>query len=194
MRLAPEREFGADGFGAAGLEPDPEPPLAGWRASWDWRKSTADLDALAAADAAAPEPIVPEELELELLRHEAEVRALLPKIVAFLATSYVEDPDGDFRFAYELRHLDWALLGAGATPDLFVVLRERSTRDIVGFAAAAPTTLLIDGDPRPSAFIDFVCVRKRWRSHRLLPTSVCDNGAPLRRVGCAASPRRLARR
>jgi glycylpeptide N-tetradecanoyltransferase len=136
--------------------------LTGWRAAWDWRAPVRDI-------AAAPLDL-PDDVEFAGPADAAAMRALLPDVVHFLAANYVEDAGGGFRFAYEARHLEWALLGAGSHPDLWIVLRARAApHEIVGFAAAAPTTLVVRGVPHASAFVDFVCVHKAHRGRRLCP-------------------------
>jgi len=164
------RELLPEDVGAAAAG---QPPLAGWRAPWDYRR--AQRQEAAALPGLQEQPALAIPSDLVLTSAAAAPRAGLAgffvEAAAFLASNYVEDNDGLFRFRYQAAHLEWSLLGGGEGDlELIVALREAAEpRGLVAFAAAAPTRLWVGGATAPSSFIDFVCVHKAHRGRRLCP-------------------------
>ena len=150
-----------------GMAADGLPPLAGWRAPWDYR--------CAQAPAPGDQPPMAIPSDLVLTSAAAAQRSGHPgffeEAAAFLASNYVEDADGEFRFSYQAAHLEWSLSGGGEGDlELTVALREAAEpHRLVAFAAAAPTLLWVGGATSLSSFIDFVCVHKERRGQRLCP-------------------------
>ena len=139
-------------------------PPTDWKYCWDARRDFS----IEADPSALDERTLPEGLELCSADH-ADPVSFLREACALLADNYVEDPDGDFGFAYSVEFLQWALGGPESNPDLLLGIRQSATGDLVGFFSAVPIDVILDGVTHKSGAIDFVCVRKDQRGQRLCP-------------------------
>ena len=100
----------------------------------------------------------------------------LDKLYEFLKSNYVEDDDHMFRFDYSKDFLKWHLNPPGFYPEwlISVVLEDKvkNKKKMVGFIAGLPVKVHIYGTDITLAEIDFLCVKKEFRSKRLAPVLI----------------------
>ena len=100
----------------------------------------------------------------------------LDKLYEFLKSNYVEDDDHMFRFDYSKDFLKWHLNPPGFFPEwlISVVLEDKikNKKKMVGFIAGLPIKIHIHGTDITLAEIDFLCVKKEFRSKRLAPVLI----------------------
>ena len=100
----------------------------------------------------------------------------LDKLYEFLKSNYVEDDDHMFRFDYSKDFLKWHLNPPGFYPEwlISVVLEDKAKnkKKMIGFIAGLPIKVHIHGTDITLAEIDFLCVKKEFRSRRLAPVLI----------------------
>lgn len=126
----------------------------------------------------------------------------LDELYMLLNENYVEDDDNMFRFDYSRNFLKWyayflsfiafvvililsihrALQPPGCKTVWYAAVRQSSgSRKLRGFISAIPATLRIREDLKELVEINFLCVHKKLRSHRLAPVLIREI---TRRVNC----------
>lgn len=80
---------------------------------------------------------------------------------------YVEDKKSQFRFAYPVDFLKWALLAPGYAKNWHLAVRQN--KKLVGFISGIPISINIGGKTVRVAEINFLCVHKKLRSKKLAP-------------------------
>lgn len=102
------------------------------------------------------------------IKSETEIKELYQ----LLAENYVEDTGGYLRFNYSIDFLKWALLPKEYIPDWHVGVRVIKNKLLVGFISGIPTMVSIDNKEVKSCEINFLCVHKKLREHRLAPVLI----------------------
>eukprot|EP00038_Savillea_parva_P008146 m.175036 g.175036 ORF g.175036 m.175036 type:complete len:510 (+) comp13918_c0_seq1:68-1597(+) len=107
---------------------------------------------------------------------------MLDELYALLNENYVEDDDNMFRFDYSRDFLKWALKPPGCKTVWYAAVRQSGgSRKLRGFISAIPATLRIREKNQHLVEINFLCVHKKLRSHRLAPVLIREI---TRRVNC----------
>ena len=139
-----------------------------WRYLWDTRRS---FD-VPASPPTTP-PALPDHLRLtsaaEERTAEDDVEHFMSDVHNLLDKHYVEDEDGEFRFALTLPYLRWALMRPSTDYRCLIGIREKSTNLLVGFCAAVPFDFWNASKDENIAWIDFVCVHNKCRGQRVCP-------------------------
>ena len=86
-----------------------------------------------------------------------------------LTNHYVEDDGGNFRFDYSVEFLTWALTPPGYRTDWLVGVRGGKQNRLYGFISGIPVHITTLGKTQVMAEINFLCVHKQLRQHRLAP-------------------------
>jgi len=94
---------------------------------------------------------------------------VLEEVYSLLNENYVEDDDNMFRFDYSRSFLQWALKPPGWLKQWHVGVRASKSQKLVGFITAVPATICIYDQPIKMVEINFLCVHKKLRDHRLAP-------------------------
>ena len=89
-----------------------------------------------------------------------------------LTNHYVEDEGANFRFDYSVEFLKWALTPLGYNPEWIVGVRGGKQKKLYGFISGIPISLTTDGKTKIFAEINFLCVHKQLRQHRLAPVLI----------------------
>lgn len=89
-----------------------------------------------------------------------------------LTNHYVEDDGGNFRFDYSMEFLTWALTPPGYKKNWIVGVRGGKQKRLYGFISGIPVNITTLGQTRVMAEINFLCVHKQLRSHRLAPVLI----------------------
>lgn len=89
-----------------------------------------------------------------------------------LTNHYVEDDGGNFRFDYSIEFLTWALTPPGYKNEWLVGVRGGKKNRLYGFISGIPVTINTLGQSRTMAEINFLCVHKQLRQHRLAPVLI----------------------
>lgn len=89
-----------------------------------------------------------------------------------LRDNYVEDDDCMFRFDYSIPFLRWALMVPNYYKEWIIGVRVKSTQKLVAFITGIPMHVIIEGNKKKMAEINFLCVYKKIRKHRLAPVLI----------------------
>jgi glycylpeptide N-tetradecanoyltransferase len=89
-----------------------------------------------------------------------------------LTNHYVEDDGGNFRFDYSVEFLTWALTPPGYKKDWLVGVRGGKAKRLYGFISGIPVNITTQGKTQVMAEINFLCVHKQLRQHRLAPVLI----------------------
>jgi len=82
---------------------------------------------------------------------------------------YVEDKKSQFRFAYPIDFLKWALLVPGYIKNWHLGVRSKETKKLVGFISGIPIQMNLNNKSMKVVEINFLCVHKKLRSKKLAP-------------------------
>lgn len=93
----------------------------------------------------------------------------LAELYKLLANHYVTDDDQMFRFDYSPEFLRWALQPPGWRKDWHVAIRARATGALAAFISAIPAPMNVRGQVVKMVEINFLCVHRKLRAHRLAP-------------------------
>jgi len=96
----------------------------------------------------------------------------LDEIYMLLKDQYVEDGSGKFRLCYTKDFLRWALQPPHYIQDLYLGLKVMGV--LVGFICAIPINISVRGTTLHVAEINFLCVRKELRNHKLAPLLITE--------------------
>lgn len=96
----------------------------------------------------------------------------LQEVYELLRDHYVEDSDHMFRFDYQKEFLKWALLPPRQFPDWVCGVRGGKKNSLFGFITGIPVKLRIKGKMVKMTEINFLCVHKKIRKHRLAPVLI----------------------
>ena len=109
----------------------------------------------------------------------------LDRLYEFLKANYVEDEDHMFRFDYSKEFLKWHLTAPGCYKNwILSVVREdkvKNKKKMVGFISGIPVKVSINGEVVQMAEINFLCVKREVREHRLAPKLIQE---VTRRINC----------
>eukprot|EP00949_MAST-11_sp_MAST-11-sp1_P002788 g2788.t1 len=94
------------------------------------------------------------------------------EVYKLLSRNYVEDDDEMFRFDYSKEFLQWALLSPGFHKDWHVGVRRESNNKLMAFITGIPVEQVVHGKTVIMAEINFLCVHKKLRKHRLAPVLI----------------------
>ena len=84
-----------------------------------------------------------------------------------LYENYVEDDEGEFRFNYSIDFLRWALLPPNSEKDLYFGITHGQDNKLVGFISGLIVELEIEGKHVKASEVNFLCVKKEFRSHSM---------------------------
>lgn len=96
----------------------------------------------------------------------------LNEVYELLRDHYVEDSDHMFRFDYQKEFLQWALMPPKQYPDWVCGVRGGKKDRLFGFITGIPVKLRIKGKQIKMTEINFLCVHKKIRKHRLAPVLI----------------------
>jgi glycylpeptide N-tetradecanoyltransferase len=96
----------------------------------------------------------------------------LHEVYELLRDHYVEDSDHMFRFDYQKEFLKWALLPPKQFSDWVCGVRGGKKNKLFGFITGIPVKLRIKGKMVKMTEINFLCVHKKIRKHRLAPVLI----------------------
>eukprot|EP01087_Luapelamoeba_hula_P014795 TRINITY_DN4388_c0_g1_i1.p1 TRINITY_DN4388_c0_g1~~TRINITY_DN4388_c0_g1_i1.p1 ORF type:complete len:407 (-),score=58.27 TRINITY_DN4388_c0_g1_i1:51-1271(-) len=94
---------------------------------------------------------------------------VLDQIYTLLKENYVEDDDCMFRFDYSREFLLWALKPPGFRREWHVGVRYGKAKRLMAFITAVPANMCVRGTTIPMVEINFLCIHKQLREHRLAP-------------------------
>lgn len=77
-----------------------------------------------------------------------------------------------FRFDYQIEFLRWALAPPKSYKDWIIGVRGGKKNKLFGFITGIPVRLSMKGKEVRMAEINFLCVHKKVRSHRLAPVLI----------------------
>lgn len=89
-----------------------------------------------------------------------------------LSSHYVEDDGGNFRFDYSVEFLKWALNPPDTRPEWVIGVRGGKNNKLFGFISGIPVKMYVHGVLIEMAEINFLCVHKQLRQHRLAPVLI----------------------
>ena len=98
-----------------------------------------------------------------------------------LLKHYVEDSEGKFRFDYSIPFLRWALNPPHNFPEWIIGVGAEGTNKLYGFITAIPVNMMVNGKEVMMAEVNFLCVHKKLRKHRMAPCLIKE---VTRRVNC----------
>ncbi|GJQ08369.1 hypothetical protein GpartN1_g3306.t1 [Galdieria partita] len=116
-----------------------------------------------------PFPLLP---QFEWTECDIENQEELEEVYQLLNANYVEDDDSMFRFDYSGSFLYWALRAPGWRKDWHVGVRTVSSKRLVAFISAIPSTICIKGQQVQVVEINFLCIHKKLRNKRLAPVLI----------------------
>ena len=93
-------------------------------------------------------------------------------LYALLNQNYVEDGEASFRFDYSREFLKWALTPPGYVREWHLVVRAVASKKFFGFISGIPALVNVEEKQIKMAEINFLCVHKKLRSHRLGPVLI----------------------
>lgn len=96
----------------------------------------------------------------------------MEEVYDLLKENYVEDSDNMYRFKYTIPFLRWALMAPDYKKDWILGVRVAKNQKLVGFISGIPTTIIVFGQKKPMAEINFLCVHKKLRTKRLAPVLI----------------------
>lgn len=77
-----------------------------------------------------------------------------------------------FRFDYSIEFLKWALCPPDYVPDWLISVKVKKTQKIVAMITAIPLHVSVEGKVSKMAEVNFLCIHKKLRSHRLAPVLI----------------------
>ena len=77
-----------------------------------------------------------------------------------------------FRFDYSIEFLKWALMAPDYVPDWLVSVKVKKSQKIVAMITAIPLNINVEGQRVKMAEVNFLCIHKKLRSHRLAPVLI----------------------
>ena len=86
-----------------------------------------------------------------------------------------------FRFDYSIPFLRWAMMPPGQFPEWVLGVVAGKKKKLFGFISAIPVHMNVNGTPVLMAEINFLCVHKNLRAHRMAPVLIKEI---TRRVNC----------
>jgi glycylpeptide N-tetradecanoyltransferase len=98
----------------------------------------------------------------------------MDEVYALLAAHYVEDDDNMFRFDYPKAFLAWALKAPGWRRDWHLGVRIAATKKLVAIITAIPCETRVYDKSFRAVEINFLCVHKKLRKHRLAPVLILE--------------------
>jgi glycylpeptide N-tetradecanoyltransferase len=107
--------------------------------------------------------------------------AQLDELYWLLNENYVEDDDNMFRFDYSREFLQWALQPPDWKQVWHCGVRNAKNKKLLAFISAIPATMRMNENSQFLVEINFLCVHKKLRSHRLAPVLIREI---TRRVNC----------
>jgi len=113
---------------------------------------------------------LPEGYEWCTIDMKDEVQAM--ELYTLLSNHYVEDDGGNFRFDYSVDFLKWALTPPDFKPDWHIGVRGGKNKKLFGFISGIPVRMGCNGTQILMAEINFLCVHKQLRQHRLAPVLI----------------------
>lgn len=87
----------------------------------------------------------------------------MAELFTLLEENYIESENNDFRLCYSQEFLKWALTMPDWQTDWLCAVRDSDTKKMVGFAAASPVKLGINGNIIDMVSANFLCVSKTLR-------------------------------
>lgn len=114
-----------------------------------------------------PLPDIFEWVELDI-----SVEEVIQKVYELLTENYVEDEDNMFRFDYSKDFLRWALMPPGFYKDWIFGCRYIKSGKLIGFITGIPVHIMAGEKKIKMAEINFLCVHKKVRQHRLAPVLI----------------------
>lgn len=114
---------------------------------------------------------------------DMEKAEAVEELYDLLTNHYVEDDGGNFRFDYSREFLKWALTPPGYKKEWMLGVRGGKNNKLYGFISGIPVKMMVHGQQRVMAEINFLCVHNKLRSYRLAPmlireitrrVNVCD--------------------
>lgn len=103
---------------------------------------------------------------------EVEKPEQLDELYDLLNENYVEDDDNMFRFDYSRDFLKWALQPPGWKPVWHVGVRGVKNGKLLAFISGIPAHMRMEAHSQLLVEINFLCVHKKLRSHRLAPVLI----------------------
>ena len=97
---------------------------------------------------------------------------IVDEVYYLLYENYVEDDDNMFRFDYSREFLKWALKPPGYHIDLHVGVRNTANNKLMGFITGIPADVAVNHTTAKMVEINFLCVHKQLRAHRLAPVLI----------------------
>jgi len=89
-----------------------------------------------------------------------------------LYNHYVEDDDNMFRFDYSKEFLSWALSCHGFIQDWHIGVRADKSGKLCAMITAVPVRVRVHDKWMDMAEVNFLCIHKKLRSHRLAPVLI----------------------
>merc|ERR1719361_1734156 len=96
----------------------------------------------------------------------------LDNLYNLLSKHYVEDDDNMFRFNYSREFLRWALMPPNFLQNWHLAVRVKKSGRLVGCITAIPAKVRVHETVVNMVEINFLCVHKKLRSHRLAPVLI----------------------
>ncbi|KAA6396284.1 MAG: putative Glycylpeptide N-tetradecanoyltransferase [Streblomastix strix] len=115
---------------------------------------------------------LPEGLEWNEL--DDAIPAQLDELYILLAENYVEDQSSWFAFNYDRKTIRWAIAPPGTGKDWKLGIRSKLDNQLLGFISATPTDVQVRGNVKRLVIIDFLCVHRTIRQHRLAPVMISE--------------------
>jgi glycylpeptide N-tetradecanoyltransferase len=101
--------------------------------------------------------------------------AIIKEVYDLLNQNYVEDDDNMFRFDYSMQFLRWALTSPGFRPAWHIGVRATSgAKKLLAFITAIPVKIRVFDKVLQMAEVNFLCVHKKLRAHRLAPVLISE--------------------
>lgn len=94
------------------------------------------------------------------------------EVYELLSNHYVEDDEAMFRFNYSKTFFNWALKSPGWKKTWHIGVRTKSTGKLVGTIFGVPIDLRIRDKTLRSGEVNYLCVHKKLRGHRLAPVLI----------------------
>jgi len=98
----------------------------------------------------------------------------IDEVYELLNGHYVEDDDCMFRFDYSRDFIRWALMPPGYKQHWHVGVRAKQSGKLVAFITGIPAMMNVRKTRREMAEINFLCVHKKLRQHRLAPVLITE--------------------
>jgi glycylpeptide N-tetradecanoyltransferase len=94
------------------------------------------------------------------------------EVYDLLSNHYVEDDEAMFRFNYSKTFFNWALKSPGWKKTWHIGVRTKSSGKLVGTIFGVPVDLRIRDKTLRSGEVNYLCVHKKLRGHRLAPVLI----------------------